>query len=392
MTEILLKLFIRNYKDTENEKVRLAYGTLSSITGICCNIFLFALKFTIGSMMNVVAITGDAFNNLSDCITCIVALFGYHMAAKPADREHPFGHGRMEYVVSFMASILICAVGVQLLRDSAEKILHPSEISFSIPMFCILTASVLVKVWMSFFYKKLGTATNNTIMLASSQDSRSDVFTTSATLISLLAALVLPSIPVDGIAGAAVSLLVLKAGYSLAKEIIDRLLGRPADAELFEKIKKIILSNPETIGVHDVIVHDYGPGRMIGTAHVELDSRMSFLDAHNTVDRAERELMDKLHISMTLHMDPVETDDAEAMMYRQKIIDLLKSIDSGISMHDFQHVHHGDHLVLYFDVLIPYGVKEAPVSIQKRVNEYLASEKNSVSAVIAFDHNFTEEL
>lgn len=391
MTELLLKCFIKDYRDTEKESVRLAYGTLSSLAGICCNLFLFALKFIIGTLMNVVSITGDAFNNLSDCITCIVALFGYHMAAKPADREHPFGHGRMEYVVSFMASILICAVGVQLFRDSLDKVLHPSPIMFSFPMFFILAASVLVKVWMSLFYKKLGTATKNTIILTSSQDSINDVITTSATLFSLIAALFLPSVPIDGLAGMAVSVVVLRAGYGLAKEIIDRLLGRPADADLFNSIKKIILSYPETIGVHDVIVHDYGPGRMIGTAHVELDSRMTFLEAHNTVDRAERELSEKLHISMTLHMDPVEQDDPEALQYRQKVVEFLKTVDNRISIHDFQHVHHGKRLVLYFDVLLPYGVSESPVNIQNRIDDYLRSENSLVSAVIAFDHNFTEE-
>lgn len=392
MTKYLLKWFVKDYTHTEKESVRLAYGTLSSVMGILCNLFLFALKFVIGSLMHVVAITGDAFNNLSDCLTCIVALSGYHMAARPADKEHPFGHGRIEYLISLLTGIVICVVGFQLLRDSFDKILHPESIVFSLPMFVMLAASVLVKVWMSRFYEKLGKATDNTIMLASAKDSISDVFTTSATLVSLVLATMVPSLPVDGIAGVLVSFAVMKAGYTLAKDIVDRLLGKPADAELYQKIQEVILSFPETIGVHDVIVHDYGPLHRIGTAHVELDSRMSFMEAHQTVDQAERMLFEKLHIQMTLHMDPVEQDDAEAMQYRQVVVDLLKSIHPSLTMHDFQHVHHGEKLILYFDVLIPFDVKEAPISIQNKIDSALKEMNPSVSAVISFDHNFTEEV
>lgn len=392
MTKYLLKWFVKEYTHTEKESVRLAYGTLSSVMGILCNLFLFALKFVIGTLMHVVSITGDAFNNLSDCLTCIVALFGYHMSARPADKEHPFGHGRIEYLISFLAGVVIIVVGLELLRDSIDKIFHPEAIVFSLPLFVILAASVLVKVWMSRFYEKLGKATDNTIMLASSKDSISDVFTTSATLVSLVLAAMVPSFPIDGIAGVIVALVVMKAGYELAKDIIDRLLGKPADAELYQKIKEIILSFPETIGVHDVIVHDYGPLNRIGTAHVELDSRMSFMDAHKTVDAAERVLLEKLHIHMTLHMDPVEQDDAEAIAYRQMIVELLKSINPSITMHDFQHVHHGEKLILYFDVLIPFDVKDAPIAIQKKIDACLLEKNPNVSAVISFDHNFTEEI
>lgn len=392
MTKYLLKWFVKDYTHTEKESVRLAYGTLSSVMGILCNLFLFALKFVIGTLMHVVSITGDAFNNLSDCLTCIVALSGYYMAARPADKEHPFGHGRIEYLVSLLAGIVIIVVGLELLQDSFDRIMHPSVITFSLPLFVILAASVLVKVWMSRFYETLGKATDNTIMLASAKDSISDVFTTSATLVSLVLAAIVPSFPIDGIAGVIVAFVVMKAGYELAKDIIDRLLGKPADAELYQKIKEIILSFPETIGVHDVIVHDYGPLNRIGTAHVELDSRMSFMDAHKTVDAAERALLEKLHIHMTLHMDPVEQDDAEALSYRQLIIELLKSINPSITMHDFQHVHHGEKLILYFDVLIPFDVKDAPIAIQKKIDACLLEKNPNVSAVISFDHNFTEDI
>ena len=392
MTKYLLKWFVKDYTHTEKESVRLAYGTLSSVIGILCNLFLFALKFVIGTLMHVVSITGDAFNNLSDCLTCIVALFGYHMSARPADKEHPFGQGRIEYLISLLAGVVIIVVGLELLRDSIDKILYPEAIVFSLPLFVILAASVLVKVWMSRFYETLGKATDNTIMLASAKDSISDVFTTSATLVSLVLAAMVPSFPIDGIAGVIVAFVVMKAGYELAKDIIDRLLGKPADAELYQKIKEIILSFPETIGVHDVIVHDYGPLNRIGTAHVELDSRMSFMDAHKTVDAAERVLLEKLHIHMTLHMDPVEQDDAEAIAYRQMIIELLKSINPSITMHDFQHVHHGEKLILYFDVLIPFDVKDAPIAIQKKIDACLLEKNPNVSAVISFDHNFTEDI
>ena len=390
MTDFLMRLFVKD-TDMENESTRLKCGTLSSVVGICCNLFLFMLKFLIGTFMCAAAIVGDAFNNLSDCLTCIVALFGYRIAAKPADREHPFGHGRMEYLISLLTSVLILAVGLQLFMEGLGKVLHPTSIVFSLPMFVILAASILVKLWMAVFYRKIGTVSHNMIVLAASKDSISDVFTTSAALVSLVAALFFPSLPVDGVAGMLVSLLVVKAGYELAKDIVDRLLGKPADAKLYKDIKSVILSFPEAIGVHDVIVHDYGPGRLYGTAHVELDSRLSFVRAHEITDEAERRLHEALHVTMTLHMDPVEMDDSEAMHYRQLVEEMLRAMDENISMHDFQHVHKGKKTVLYFDVLLPYKAKQTPEEIERLIQAMLAGHDRDLEVNITFDHDYMEE-
>lgn len=390
MTEWLMNMFVKD-TNMEDERTRMKCGTLSSIVGIFCNLFLFVLKLMIGTLMRAAAIVGDAFNNLSDCLTCFVALFGYRVAAKPADREHPFGHGRMEYLISLLTSVLILVVGVQLFGEGLHKVIHPEPILFSLPMFIILAASILVKMWMARFYKKIGTMVNNMIVLAASKDSISDVFTTSAALLSLAAALFFPNLPIDGIAGMLVSLLVLKAGYELAKDIVDRLLGKPADAELYKEIKDIILGFPEVMGVHDVIVHDYGPGRLYGTAHVELDSKLSFVRAHKITDEAERKLQEQLHVTMTLHMDPVMMDDHEAMHYRQLVEEMLKAVDERISMHDFQHMHKGGKIVLYFDILLPYKFKETPEEITRLVETMLQGHDHNVVVDITFDHAYMEE-
>ena len=225
MTKWLVQKLIPDSNDTKKESVRLAYGTLGSVAGIVCNLFLFALKLTIGMMMHAMAITADALNNLSDCITCIVSLAGYHMAARPADKDHPFGHGRMEYVISFGASILICLVALELFKSSIASVFHPETITFSLPLFFILLASVLVKVWMAAFYRYLGKATDNTILLASSQDSRSDVLTTSVTLLSILLSLIWKNAPVDGIMGALVSILILNPASRWQKRSLTGFLA-----------------------------------------------------------------------------------------------------------------------------------------------------------------------
>ena len=390
MTKWLVQKLIPDSDDTKEESVRLAYGTLGSVAGIVCNLFLFALKLTIGMMMHAMAITADALNNLSDCITCIVSLAGYHMAARPADKDHPFGHGRMEYVISFGASILICLVAVELFKSSIASVFHPETITFSLPLFFILLASVLVKVWMAAFYKYLGKATDNTILLASSQDSRSDVLTTSVTLLSILLSLIWKNAPVDGIMGALVSILILKSGFSLAKEIVDRILGRPVDAQLTSRIETMILAHPEALGVHDLIIHDYGPGKKIGSAHVELESSMSFVGAHQLADACEQEIRDQLHVDMTLHTDPVDTEDPQRQHYRQEILDLLKEMNAGITMHDFRIDHDEEKIILIFDLLVPFECPLSQQEITNRINSELKCDPASLETRITFDHAFTE--
>jgi cation diffusion facilitator family transporter len=389
MTQWLVQVFVRNWKKTEDESVRASYGTLSSITGIVCNVFLFSLKFAIGILVNSIAITSDAFNNLSDCMSCLITLFGYKLAAKPADKDHPFGHGRTEYIVSFVISIIIFVVGIELFKTSFTKIFHPETVTFSMPAFLLLLVSIGVKVWMSFFNRNLGRRINNQAMIATSQDSMNDVFATSATVAALLASRY-TSLPVDGIAGVLVSLFILYSGYGIIKDTVSTLLGHPADKQLTTKIRNQILSHPEVIGVHDMIIHDYGPGNQIGSAHVEVDSHMEFLKAHDVVDEAEREIYENLHVMMSLHLDPVDRTNGQANAYREEVNHILRSMDPKLSEHDFRIVQGPTHTNLIFDVLIPYDCRYTSAEIKKKLDDELASQATKVNTVIVFDHDYTE--
>ena len=260
MTDFLVRLFIKDSEDTDNEKVRFRYGLLSSCTGIVCNVLLFLIKLVSGLLMNSVSIVSDGFNNLSDCMSCLITLLGYKLASKPADREHPFGHGRYEYLVSLLVAVMIIVVTFQLFLSSIGKIMHPTPVHFDAVLFALLTASILVKVWMSAFNTKLGKKLNNMVMLTTAQDSRNDVFVTALSLVAMILSTVNRSIPFDGIFGIALAGILFYSGYSMIRDIVDRLLGAPADSSLTKKIRDEILSYPEIIGVHDMIIHEYGPG------------------------------------------------------------------------------------------------------------------------------------
>lgn len=389
MTTWLINHFVKNQENITNEKVRFSYGRLSSLTGIACNIFLFLLKFTIGIMTASISITSDAFNNLSDCMSCLVTLFGYKLAAKPADKEHPFGHGRMEYVVSFIVAVIIFIVAFELFRSSLDKIFHPEAVHFNIVLFIILLSSILVKFWMSSFNMTIGHRINNIAMIATAQDSRNDVVATSVTLAALLLSGLFPNIPFDGIGGVIVSCFVLYSGVGISKDIIDKLLGSPASTEMVNSIKDQILSHPEIVGVHDMIINDYGPGMQIGSAHAEIDCHMDMLKAHDVIDQAERELDENLHVIMTLHMDPVDYSDPQTAAYREEVLRILERIDPQLSMHDFRVVPGESHTNLVFDILIPYECSLKKEQIQAEIDKALSMNASKLYTVINFDHAFT---
>lgn len=391
MTEWLVRRFIQDPENTEDEKVRLQYGSLASYTGIACNVLLFAVKLIIGLVMHSISITSDAFNNLSDCLSCIITLFGYKLAAKPADKEHPFGHGRMEYVVSFVVSVIIFVVGFELFRESIGLIIHPAAVSFSWPLFLILLLSILVKFWMASFYTAIGKKTDSLALIASGEDSRNDVLSTSVALGGLLLGGFIPSFPFDGVAGLAVSCFILKGGYGIAKEIISRLLGTPASYALTKEIEDQILSHPEIIGVHDMIIHDYGPGKKIGSAHAEVDAFMNFMAAHDVVDEAEREVYEKLHVMMTLHMDPVDRSNPQVLAYQDEVQHALKNISEDLSMHDFRVVPGNTHTNLVFDVLVPFNFSLSNDEIRNRIDAALANHEPKLYTVITFDHAFVDQ-
>lgn len=391
MTNLLIKKFIKNSEDIYNPSVRLAYGTLSGIVGIICNVFLFILKFIIGSTIHSISIVSDSFNNLSDSLSSVITLLGYKVASKPADKEHPFGHGRMEYVASFIVSNIIFVVAFELLTSSINKIIHPEILSFSYLSLGLLAASILIKIWLSRFNSILGKKTNNIAMLAVSDDAKNDVFVTLATIIALVLSKLNSQIPFDGIAGVTVSIVIFYSSFGIAKEIIGKLLGNPISKKEAKQIESIILSFPEVKGVHDLMIHDYGPGRQFGSAHAEVDAKMDFLKAHDIIDEAERKIHEETGVMMTLHLDPILLDDPLVQVYQAEIKDILSKIDSTLSIHDFRIVDGPSHTNLVFDVLIPYDCSISKKEIEDKINTSLKEHDKRLYAVITFDHEYVSE-
>lgn len=388
MTEWLIHRFIPDYEQTEDPKVRQRYGTLSSLTGIACNLVLFVVKLVMGMLSNSIAITSDAFNNLSDSASCIVTLFGYKLAAKPADKDHPFGHGRMEYLTSLVLAAVILFVGFELLSGSVDKIIHPQPVHFSLAVLLSLLASIGLKLWMCGFNRKLGNRIQSGVMLATAQDSLNDVAATFATVISLLLSLV-TDLPVDGVMGIIVSLFVFVCGYGIIKDTVNQLLGQPADPQLVHNIRQVMLSRPQILGIHDMIIHSYGPGNLIGSAHAEVSSSGDLLQIHDTIDEIEKQIYEQLHVMMTIHMDPIETDSPQVAEGRQLITRILDQIDPSLTFHDFRIVSGPTHTNLIFDVVVPFDCPLSFDQIRRQVEEQLAAQPETWYAVITFDRDYT---
>lgn len=391
MSKFLIRHFIKNPDDVTNEKTRYAYGFLVSMCGIICNLFLFGLKLISGYLMNSISIMSDGFNNLSDCMSCLITLFGYKLSAKPADKEHPFGHGRMEYVVSFVVAIIIFVVTFELFTESVRKIIHPETVTFNLVLFLLLLASILVKLWLSSLNRNIGKKIDNIAMLTTAQDSRNDVYVTLISLAAMVLSAFTKDFPFDGIAGIILSLFLFYSGYSIAKEIISRLLGTPADPELVKSIKEQILSHPEILGVHDMIIHDYGPGCKIGSAHAEIDSHMDIMTAHDVIDRAEREVQENQHVMMTLHLDPLDMSDPKVQKQRQMVEEILHEIDPKLNMHDFRSVIGPTHTNLIFDIQVPFDCKLSDTEIKQKIDDKLKDQEETYYTVITFDRGFVSE-
>lgn len=387
MINYIVRNFVKNYEDIDNPIVRKNYGMLSSGVGIFCNVLLCALKFVIGLLSNSISIVSDGFNNLSDCASCIFTIFGYKMASKPADKDHPFGHGRMEYLTSLVIAAVIMVVGSQLFRTSIFKIIRPEKVKFSVAALVVLMCSILVKIWMGFFNLKLGKKINSSVMLATSKDSFSDVLATTVTIIALVSSKFTDA-PVDGIMGLIVSALILYSGYGIIRETVDELLGQPADSELVNNIKEIVKNAKCARGMHDLIIHSYGPGNLIGSVHIEVDCGGNIMDIHDEIDELERQIYDELNVRMTIHMDPVDPSDERVNMYKELVGSILSGIDSGISMHDFRVVSGNTHTNLVFDVVVPYECKYSDREIKEILDDKLTKCKDKLYTVITFDKSY----
>ena len=388
MTDFLVHKFIKDSTNIESTEVRTRYGMLASVVGIFCNVLLFSVKLTIGLILSSLAVTADAFNNLSDAASSIISFIGVKMAGKPADAEHPFGHGRIEYIAALIVSFLVIEVGFTFFKSSISKILHPEEISFDLVPFVILILSILVKLWMAFFNNKLGKRIDSKVMLATAADSLGDVITTSATVLSIIICH-FTSINVDAIAGLIVSAIVIWSGISIAKDTLEPLIGERVPAELYQKITDIVESYDGIVGTHDLIVHNYGPNRSMATIHAEVPNDINIDVSHEIIDKIERDVKKDLNILLVIHMDPVEMRDEEVLSLREKTSRIVHALDPKLNFHDFRVLKENEQRNLIFDLVIPdsYSEKDANRVMHQLVS-LLHEMDGNVECIITLDRSF----
>ena len=370
MTNLLLRLFVKDADNTENPKVRAAIGTLSGLVGIVCNLLLFAFKLLVGTLTCSVSITADAMNNLSDASGSIVTFIGFRVADKPADAHHPYGHARAEYLSGLGVAALILVIGIELVKTSVGKILAPTPVEFTTVAAVVLLASIAVKFWMNLFNRGLAKRIDSTALMATAADSRNDCIATFAVLIAAIVEKV-THIPVDGWIGLGVALFILYSGLNLAKDTISPLLGESADSELREKIVDYIVAQPKVLGYHDLMVHDYGPGQRFASLHVEMDCREDPLDCHEQIDDMERECLRSHNVHLVIHYDPVVIDDPVLTALKAKVQCLLQAKDPRLSLHDFRMVPGKRHMNLVFDVALPRDMKDQAEALRSWVEDTL---------------------
>ena len=391
MTDLLVKMFVKNYEDTDNISVSTAYGVLASGVGIACNVLLSLAKMMVGMLLHSVSVMADAFNNLSDAGSSIIGLVGVKMAEKPADEDHPFGHGRIEYVAALIVAFLVIEVGFTFFKDSISKIRHPEELRFQMVSIVILGMSILVKLWLGMFNKKLGKKIDSQVMMATAADSLGDVIATAATVVSILFWKV-TGINIDGFVGLGVSLVVMWAGIGIARDTLEPLIGEATTPEDYRRIKKFVEKYDGIMGSHDLIVHNYGPGRSMASIHAEVPNNVSIEVSHEIIDRIERDAAKELGIFLVIHMDPLETEDQTVLKVRKKTEKAVEELDSRCSIHDFRMVKGEDQMNLIFDLVVPreYSEKKGD-ELMIRVIERMQEIDKRYQCVITLENSFVAE-
>ena len=385
MTQLLLRLFIKNTEDLQNPKTRTAIGSLSGLVGIVCNLLLFTMKLVVGTLAASVSITADAMNNLSDATSSIVTLLGFKLAEKPADEDHPYGHARFEYLSGLGVAVMIILIGFELAKSSVEKILNPTSVEFGFATCAVLLGSIIVKLWLAAFNGKLGKMIRASTLEAAAADSRNDCIATFAVLLAALIESV-TTWQIDGWMGLAVALFILYSGWNLAKETISPLLGEAASQELREQIVGFVGSNPKVLGYHDLMVHDYGPGQRFASLHVEMDKDEDPLLCHEVIDDMERECFQRHGVHLVIHYDPVVTNDPELDRMRNLVSAILKVKDQRLSIHDFRMVPGAGHTNLIFDVALPNDLRGQEKTVQAALETALNDLNEGVFyTVITFD-------
>ena len=385
----LVRLFIKDCDNVTDPAVRERYGILSGAVGIVLNLLLSAGKLFAGLMTGSISITADAFNNLSDAGSSVVTLVGFKLAGQKADDGHPFGHGRMEYLAGLLVSLMILLVGVELGRSSIGKILRPEEVDFSLVSTGILAASILVKLWMGQFNRGLGRKIGSAAMAATAADSLSDAVATAAVLAGTLVNR-FAHVNIDGWVGLAVAVFILRSGWGAAKDTINPLLGESPDPELVKQLRDLVLSHPQVVGMHDLIIHDYGPGRRLCSFHAEVPQDADILDAHDAIDHIEREIKEKFGIETTVHMDPIATADEKVNQLRRQVADLARVVEPEMTIHDFRVVRGPTHTNVIFDAVVPHKCRLTDEEVLQRLRRAVSALDPAYQAVIQIDRAYVE--
>lgn len=391
LSKFLVNTFIKDNNNTKEKKVRNKFGVLGGAVGIVVNLILVAIKVSVGLITGSIAITADGFNNLSDAASSIITIAGFKLSNMPADKEHPFGHGRIEYISSLIVSFLVILVGLEFVKSSAIRIFNPSKVDFEIIPFILLIVSILLKLWLAGFNRYIGNKIDSKALKAAAVDSLGDVFASTCVSISFLASK-FTNFPIDGYVGVVVALIIVYSGVSLVKETLNPLLGEAPDPELVKELESLILSYPHITGIHDLIIHNYGPGRCMASVHAEIPSDMDIMEIHNIIDKAEREISQKLELYLVIHMDPICLSDDEIKVAYTEVSKIIKYNPLIKSMHDFRIVGEGDEKNLIFDVVVDSENLKKIMDEQALKNDIIEAIKEihpEYNCIITIDHDYT---
>ncbi|WP_027631675.1 cation diffusion facilitator family transporter [Clostridium hydrogeniformans] len=389
LSNLIIKIFIKD-TNVSNEKTRTKYGFLAGIIGIIVNLLLFFVKLFVGLIVGSIAVTADAFNNLSDAASSLITILGFKLSTMPPDKEHPFGHGRLEYISALIVSFMVIIVGLQFTKSSIERILNPTAVTFELIPFILILISIVFKIWLSRFNSVIGNKIDSSALKAASFDALGDVITSSCVAISLISSK-FTTFPIDGYIGVIVSLMILYSGYTLVKDTLNPLLGEAPDPVLVKNIKDEVLSYEHIIGVHDLIIHNYGPGRIMASIHAEVPSNLSIITIHEVIDKAEKEVSKKLKLYLVIHMDPINVDDKEVIETENQLLRILNQHTLIKSMHDFRVVGKGEKKNLIFDVVVDSNRKKRTMSDRELIEEITSMVKEiypNYNCIITIDEDY----
>ena len=389
MIQLLIRTFIRDADNTTSRTVRTAYGNLACLVSVVCNLLLFAGKTAVGTLFGSVSITADGLNNLSDASSNIVSLIGFKLGSRPADSEHPYGHARYEYLAGLAVSVMILVIGVELFKESFAKTLDPTPVSFGWLTVVVLVASILVKLWMSGFNRTIGRIIGSETLIATAADSRNDVLSTAAVLVAAILCRVTGWDVLDGLMGVGVAVFILISGWGLVMDTLSPLLGESPSEDLVEHIEQTVMNYPGVLGVHDLMVHDYGPGHQFASIHVELPAEQDPLEAHDLIDNIERDFMKNDHLMVTIHYDPIVTSDAAVGVLRSRLTEKLRQLDPALSLHDLRIVPGKTHTNVLFDLVLPAGYAGDKVELLTQMEQFIKEQDPTYNCIIKLEQSYT---